>query len=341
MRVAVISEQLRRRVPGGIGTYVRGLLGASAELAEAGIRVQPRQWRLPVPVVTRAWEHGFLGGTDRFDVVHAPALAFPPTRRPLVVTVHGLEWRDPEHRAPERGRRWHEAALARAVRDGALLLASNAELASTLRADGAMRVTTLDGPMYGADHLPPPDEDAARALLDRVGVTGRFLLSVGTLEPRKNLPRLVEAYRRARADIREPLPLLLVGPAGWGEGLAPTEGVVLTGPVDDAVLAALYAWALAVAYVPLHEGFGLPAVEAMRAGAPVIASRVPSVGEAALLVEPTDVDDIAMALVRVTRTLRERNRLIAAGAAHTADLTWAKAAERHGRLWLQLARGTR
>lgn len=341
MRVAVITEQLRRPVPGGIGTYVRGLLSGAPVLAEAGMWVEPRQRRLPLPLLTRAWDHGFLHGRDNVDVVHAPALAFPPTRRPLVVTVHGLEWRDPEHRAPERGRRWHDAALARAVNNGALLLASSTELASVLRAEGAMRVTTLDGPMYGADHLPAPDEDAATVLLDRVGVTGRFLLSVGTLEPRKNLRRLVEAYRRAQADIKEPLPLVLVGPAGWGEGLVPTEGVVLTGAVDDAVLAALYGRALAVVYVPLHEGFGLPAVEAMRAGAPVIASRIPSVGDAALIVDPTDVDDMALALVRVARTRRERSRLIAAGAAHTAELTWAKAAERHGRLWTQLARGTR
>jgi glycosyltransferase involved in cell wall biosynthesis len=341
MRVALVTEQLRRPVPGGIGTYTRGLLQGAVGLPERGVWVVPRQWRLPARVVTRAWDRGLLAGRGGFDVVHAPALAFPPTSDPLVVTVHGVEWRDPAHHAPQRARRWHEAALARADNSGAVLLASSPELAAKLRADGLRRVVALDGPMYGCDHLPPPDEQGADALLGRLGVEGAFLLTVGTIEPRKNLPRLIEAHGRARAHLPEPYPLVIVGPAGWGEALVPTDGVVLAGAVDDAVLAALYARTVGMAYVPLHEGFGLPAVEAMHAGAPVVASPIPSTGDGALVVDPRDVASIASGLVAVASEGRERDDLVAAGAARAASLTWAAAADRHARLWDQVRRGTR
>jgi glycosyltransferase involved in cell wall biosynthesis len=291
--------------------------------------------------VTRAWDWGLLRVAGTHDVVHAPALAFPPTPHPLVVTVHGLEWRDPAHGAPARAVRWHEAALARAANHGAVLLASTPSLATQLRGEGLPRVATLDGAIYGCDHLPPPDEDAASQLLERLGVGERYLLSVGTLEPRKNLPRLVEAYERARDRLPDRMPLVLVGPDGWGPGVPPSEGVVLTGVVDDAVLAALYGWATGVAYVPLHEGYGLPAVEAMHAGAPVVASPIPSTGDAALVVDPRDVGAIANALVRVATEGAERDELVAAGRAHAAGLTWAAAAERHAELWSQVHRGTR
>lgn len=339
MRVALVAEQLRRPVPGGIGTYIRGLMQGARSLAAENLWVEPRQWRLPVQLVTRAWDHGFLGERRSFDVVHAPALAFPPTRRPLVVTVHGLEWRDPAHQAPARARTWHERALARAAAQGALVLASSTTLAATLRAEGIPRVVELDGPIYGCDHLPPADVTATDALLERLDVHDGFILSVGTLEPRKNLARLVEAYERARPRLR--CPLLLVGPSGWGPGLPPTEGVSFVGAVEDAVLAGLYARARAVAYVPLHEGFGLPAVEAMRAGAPVLASAIPSVGEAALIVDPTDVGAIAAGLGRVVTDGWERDELVARGSAHAAALTWDNAAARHAQLWDQVRRGTR
>jgi glycosyltransferase involved in cell wall biosynthesis len=341
MRVALVTEHLRRPVPGGIGTYIRGLLKGSVVLPERNVWLEPRQARLPRQLVSRAWDRGLLAQRGSFDVVHAPALAFPPTPHPLVVTVHGLEWRDRAHGAPERARRWHEAALARAVASGALLLASTPELAAELRLGGARRVTALDGALYGCDHLPPPDASGATELLDRLEVGERFLLSVGTLEPRKNLARLAAAYELVRGRLPERLPLVLVGPTGWGQELPPADSVILAGHVDDAVLAALYARAVAVAYVPLHEGFGLPAVEAMRAGAPVVASRVPSVGDAALVVDPTDVDAIAAALLRVVTDGDARGTLVAAGRAHSAGLTWAAAAERHAGLWSQVHRGTR
>ncbi len=138
---------------------------------------------------------------------------------------------------------------------------------------------------------------------------------MGTLEPRKNLPRLIEAYGIARRSLPEPWPLVVVGPPGWGPELEPREGVVFTGRVGDGTLASLYARARLLAYVPFEEGFGLPPVEAMHFGTPVVASPLPTTGGAALEVDPTRVDDIAEALVEVATDDALRAGLAAVGAA--------------------------
>ncbi len=151
----------------------------------------------------------------------------------------------------------------------------------------------------GSDHLPPPDLEAASTLLSRLGVHGPFLLSVGTLEPRKNQARLIAAYERVRGLLPEPWPLVMVGPSGWGKQVRPEAGVVLAGLVSPAELSALYAMTRLLAYVPLIEGFGIPPVEAMAFGAPVVASPLPSTAGAAFEVDPHDVESIAEGLLRV------------------------------------------
>ena len=120
---------------------------------------------------------------------------------------------------------------------------------------------------------------------------------------------------------------------GWAEELAPEAGVVLAGMVTGPVLAGLYGRARLVAYVPLLEGFGLPAVEAMYACAPVVASPMPSTGGAAFEVDPRDTDAIADALVQVAGQEGVRSQLVTAGVLRSSELTWAAAAGRHVELW--------
>lgn len=359
MHVLVVAEQLRRRAPGGIGTYVRSLVAAldgdpavtllasrppgrdADPVASLGHPVVTSP--LPGRLLTRAWGRGLAGvAGSRFDVVHAPSLAAPPARgTPVAVAVHDLAWRRVPDAFPRRGRRWHDRALALALRRAAVLLVPSEETADALAAAGARpgQVHVLD-PMYGCDHLPPTDPTGARALLGRLGVHGPYLLSVGTLEPRKNLHRLVEAYGRARAALPDPWPLVLAGPVGWGvdaDTLARAPGVVVAGAVDDAVLAGLYVGARCVAYVPLHEGYGLPAVEAMAAAVPVVASPVPSTGGAALEVDPLDVDAIAAGVVVAATDDRRRSELVTAGLLRAGELTWKAAAGRHVDAWRALA----
>lgn len=342
MRVLLVAQQLRRAAPGGIGTYVRGLVqgldgGADITLLAGGDGLGPRvvDSRLPGPLLTRAWDAGVLRAPAGFDVVHAAALATPATGdTPLVVAMHDLAWRALPDAFPRRGRRWHEAALGRAVKRGASFVVPTATTADALTADGldSRRVHVVD-PMYGADHLPAGDHAAAAEVLARAGVDGPYLLTVATLEPRKNLPRLLEAFTRARPLLPEPWPLVVVGPSGWGEQLKPPPGVVLTGPVPDATLAALYAGARCCAYVPLLEGWGLPAVEAMGACTPVVATPMPSTGGAVVEVDPLDTASIAEGLVVAAGDERRRAELVTAGLLRAGELTWASAARAHRAVW--------
>ena len=357
MRVVLAVEQLRRAVPGGIGTYTRGLLQGLAELETTDefvlhasrARTRPDELvafgrevaasALPGPLLTRAWDRGLLGAPAG-DVVHSTSLAFPPSpAAPLAVFVHDLAWREVPEAYPRRGRLWHEAALKRAIREAARLLVPATTVADALLAAGA-DAAAVDVVVEGCDHLPAADVARTDEVLDRLGVGDGFLLTVSTLEPRKNLPRLLEAYERARPELADPWPLVVVGPAGWGEALPADRvphGVVLAGRVDDAVLAGLYRRCRCLVYVPLVEGFGLPPVEAMRECAPVVASPMPSTAGACLEVEPRDPVAIARAMVAASSDDRVRSELVTAGLMRARELSWKAAAARHVEIWREMA----
>jgi glycosyltransferase involved in cell wall biosynthesis len=155
---------------------------------------------------------------------------------------------------------------------------------------------------------------------DGAAGAGDYLLAVSTLEPRKNLDRLVEGYRRAGLN---GLPLLVAGAAGWGGVRVAGDGVRWLGEVDDEDLARLYRGARAVAYVSLYEGFGLPVLEAMACGAPVVAARNAPLeevsGGAAVLVDPLDPDAIAAGL---HEAIDRRDELRPLGLARARVFDW-------------------
>jgi glycosyltransferase involved in cell wall biosynthesis len=355
MRVGVVAEQLRQRVPGGIGTYTSGLLGGLVALEDPSLTVLALTSRAPSDDPLRAlgvevlssplghraqvklWELGRGRPRGRVDVLHLTSMAGPLAKGdpPTSVMVHDLAWRTHPELTTPRGARWHEAGLARAKRSAQAFVTPSEEVARLLEDDGVARerVAVIG---EGSDHLPSPDHEGALDLLDAHGVTAPFFLSVSTVEPRKNLRRLLAAHG-APSALRD-VPLVVVGPQGWGPELTAERGAILVGAQPGAILAALYERCACFVYVPVTEGFGLPPLEALAHGARVIASSsVPSVRQApdVLVVDPTDVEAISSALEEALRegeqpARRERARDFAD--AHR----WRDVAREHLELWERL-----
>lgn len=275
------------------------------------------------------------------EVYHAvTGFEVPPARGPrYVATVHDLVPLRFPSLVPRR-HRWAvrcllPGALRRARRVIAVSAATRAEILARYRVspDKVHVVPEAAPPGFG-----PPPPAAVAALRARYGLSDRYVLFVGLLEPKKNLPVLLEAVARLRRrGAWGTATLVLAGAPGWGpldlrraverRGLAGTVRVL--GPVPDADLAALYAGATAFVFPSLWEGFGLPVLEAMAAGTPVVAARrgaLPEVaGDAALLVEP-EPDPVADALGALLGDGRLRARLREAGLARAAAFSWERTA---------------
>jgi glycosyltransferase involved in cell wall biosynthesis len=260
---------------------------------------------------------------------------------PSVVVVYDLVPFVPAARAQRRAGRIERATIRPAIRRARRLVCISASTERDLierfpRAAGKTAVMPLaaDARFGGA---------AARAAVEEVarrhGVEpGGFVLAAGTLEPRKNLLRLIRAHGGLPVALRERHPLLFVGPRGWEEdeilaaAAESREHVRLPGFVSDADLAALYAGCSVFCFPSLYEGFGLPVLEAMASGAPVIASNVSSLpevgGDAAVYVDPHDDDAIRAALERLLTSPDERTELSERGRRRAAAFSWNSAAEK-------------
>lgn len=353
MKAAVTLEQCWHRVPGGTATAAIETVRALVEAPERGVDlVGVSAWHqrppvaafappievraLPVPrlALYDSWHRWRRPDIERavgpVDVIHATAVAMPPRTRPVVVSLHDLAFlHEPGHFTP-RGLRFFGRALAIA-RDEADLVLCPSRATITDCEDAGFEPARLRLVPLGVRAAP-----AGAAAVERVrrayGLE-RYVLSVGTLEPRKNLPRLVEAFRRQR---RPHLQLAVVGPRGWNESLAlHLDGVAdLVRPLgfvppDD--LAALYAGAEVFCFPSLREGFGLPVLEAMAQGTPVVTSAGTSTEElatgAGLVVDPRDADAIAGAICSVLDDPALADRLAVAGRARAASYPWARTAD--------------
>ena len=265
---------------------------------------------------------------------------------PVAVTVHDLAWRVMPEVVP-RARRWYyDLLMPIGLRRAARILASSEATARDVAGhfpdlSGRLRVTPLGTPSWvNATVAGPPADPPHRP----------FFLFVGTLEPRKNLPRLLDAYERLLAERGDEAPdLRLVGSPGWAMGplhkrlaLPQLRGrVVVCGYRDRAELRRLYECALALVFPSLCEGFGLPVLEAMACGLPVLTSDLGALrevaGRDALLVDPRDVGAIAGALGRLMDDDALRRRLSLAGPAHAARWSWARTADMTAAVYAEIA----
>jgi glycosyltransferase involved in cell wall biosynthesis len=284
---------------------------------------------VPLRVIQRAWTLAGAPTAERLagraDVVHATSLVPPPTRLPIVSTVHDLAALDHPELHPQRSvdqLRAQVAALDRA----AVVLTVSHTTAAGLEARGFPAERIIVSPL---GVTPPRD----------VGIApppGDYVLAVGALVPRKGLATLV----RAMAAVPSGMRLLLVGPPGPAEAelreLAAQPGVAgrveFLGAVDDATLAALYRGATLLCFPSVSEGFGLPVVEAMTAGVPVVASDIDVVrevgGDAVVRVPVGDVDAFATAIVALATDDSRRRSLVAQGRDRARLYTWEATAAR-------------
>jgi glycosyltransferase involved in cell wall biosynthesis len=278
----------------------------------------------------------------RLDVLHSPDF-IPPAggagRR--IITVHDLTFLYYPEFLTAESRRYYagqiEWAVAEADHISADSEATRRDLIEHLNVPPS-KVTTVHlaaNPIYTAAYSP----EAVAATAAEFGVGRGFILAVGTLEPRKNLPLLLRAYHRLRTEAGLSVPLALVGGKGWMyddvfrtiDALGLGDSVRHLTGVSDTQLAHLYRAAGVLAFPSHYEGFGLPALEALHAGCPVVASDRGSlpevVGEAGVLLPPDDLDAWYKALWQVLSDAGEAERLRRAGPAQAARFSWRKTAE--------------
>lgn len=316
--------------------------GQLAEHVPSGVRVTTRP--MPARAVQRAWRTSNLPPiewfTGRVDVVHGPNYVVPPARHAArVATVHDLTaLHHPELCTPHV--RTYPASIRRALRTGAFVhTVSDFVRAEVIAAFGADpdRVVTVHN---GVDPIP----DADPALGRRAARGDRYVLALGTIEPRKNYPALLRAFDAVAAEDRD-VRLVIAGPDGWGMAqfddalarCAHRDRVTRLGMTDEAGRASLLRGATALAYPSLYEGFGLPPLEAMSVGVPAVVSDagavVEVVGDAAEVAPARDVDAIAAALARVLCDEERRSELIERGRARAAQFTWDATADGLARLY--------
>jgi len=353
---------------GGIGRYTRGLVGALAQLDDPGttryelvvardapldrlpmlpprfrVRRLPfseRQmtilWhRFDLPLWVDAW-------CGPFDVFHAPDFVLPPLRRaPGLVTVHDLSFLTYPSGAVPGLRRWLKRVVPASIRRARHVLADSESTRRDIVRHLAVDAAKVSVVGAGVDRRfrPITDPGALGDVRRRYRLPDRFVLGLGTLEPRKNFEGLIGAFDRIQAEFPE-LHLVIAGGRGWlydpilaAAAVSPAaDRIHVVGFVADEDLPALYSLARTFAFPSHYEGFGLPVLEAMSCGTPVLASdnsSLPEVaGDAAILVPASDVPALADALARLERDTSLRAACRRRGIARAAGYTWEAAARR-------------
>jgi glycosyltransferase involved in cell wall biosynthesis len=350
-----VDARAAAEVPAGRGRVVRELLEA-LEAAGTGhrfflycrepwdeVRLSHRFCWVPIRLPDPGWHVAAAVRASRscdvFLSTNSYLTAWMLTV-PCAVLVYDLVAFLPETRPQARAARIERATIRPAVRRAARLVCISHSTEQDLlkhfpRATGKTTVIPLAA---GDGFRRRRDSAELEAVAHRHGVeVGRYVLTTGSLEPRKNLARLIRAHGALPTELRRAYPLLVVGPRGWEEeeilsaAKERADGVRLTGFVSDDDLAGLYGACAVFCYPSLYEGFGLPVLEAMAAGAPVVTSNVSSLpevgGEAVVYVEPQNEGSIAAALERLLRVPEERVALAKRGRLRAAAFSWERAAQ--------------
>jgi glycosyltransferase involved in cell wall biosynthesis len=330
---------LRLFVAGPVGTADRKAAPRPLHATPISERTLVRLWhRLGSPWPQVEW---FTGGN--LDLFHATDFVLAPSNaRRKLVTVHDLAFLFYPEAAMPSLHRYLNIVVPRSVRRADHLLADSHHTARDLQAQWQVppeRITVVQGAVDHSHFRPISDPAQLAAVRGRYGIGERpFILGLSSLQPRKNFARLIEAFHRARQAAPLPHRLIIGGGKGWlydeifakvqERGLA--EHVHFPGFIADGDLPALYSAADFFAYPSLYEGFGLPVIEALACGTPVLAadnSCLPEAGgPGALYVHAEDVDSIADGILQLAQNEARRAQLRLAGQAHAAQFTWERSA---------------
>ena len=305
-------------------------------LGERWLSILWHRAKVPVPA---DWLSGPV------DLYHCPDFVLPPLRRARgILTVHDLAFLMRPDCADHRLRAYLEEVVPRSVRRADFIIADSENTRNDLVVLLGVKPTQIavvpGGVEGGCKRV--SDADQLHLAREKLSVgSAPFILSIGVIEPRKNLNRLMDAFQimKERKNVPDDLKLVLAGGKGWlyddifqHHADSPVrDDIILPGFVSDELLPAIYSTAEALAFPSLYEGFGLPILEAMACGTPVVASRascLPEVAEgAALLVDPNNVDGLASALELTLLDEDLRARHIQHGLERAAQYTWKGAAE--------------
>jgi glycosyltransferase involved in cell wall biosynthesis len=312
---------------------------------------------LPRPALFQAWNTLAWPSPDLFspaireaDIVHAPFPAVPPVKAPLVVTVHDAGPALFPSAYPRRGVRFHVKGLERAAQRARVVIADTHAAAEEIVAHSPIGKEMVRVVPLGVDHCQATPAETEEVVRRHRLDDAPYVLWVGSLEPRKNIGALIKAFVRLTGSNGVPHRLVLAGPRGWlHEGLiSDLDRAVLgdrlraLGVVTQKDLRSLYAGAALFAFPSIHEGFGLPVLEAMVQGAPVVCSDIAALREvaadAALFVPPTDVDRWVDAIATVAGDSGRRSSLKAAGYHRASLFSWDKTARATHAVYEEVAR---
>ncbi len=355
--IAVDTRWVESRSAGaGTKSYIEGLLGALLRLDTTN---RYHLWGASVPQTSRNAHHDAFGGQYRrawqlawktfgwppldwvgpnADLWHFTNYVAPPTKTRFVVTIHDLAYLDyPQYVEPKNLaylQRFVPETLERAEQVIAVSEATKESLKEKLKVPESRLTVTPEAcdPVY-YESVP---EDQIRLIKDKYGVDGDYFLAVGTLEPRKNLKNLLLAFAGIRRHTKEQL--VIVGGQGWLfdetkellQKLGLGDRVIFTGYAPKQELPALYQGAKLFVFPSVYEGFGIPVLEAMASGTPVICSNTSSLpevgGMAALYFDPQDTEALKLALRRGLEDAVLRERLAEAGREQARQFSWEETA---------------
>ena len=356
-RIGVDARQLSTQVS-GIGRYNAEVLSRLVEMGHEWflyshrplslgtwdrLNVRVRTSRISRTYLRMLWAQSTLplwASQDGLDLFWSPAHRLPlflPHGLARAITIHDLVWRHAGQTMRPLSRWLDQTLMPQAVGAADRVVAISASTAADIEREMPFAAGRIRAIPLGAAELGKP---GPRESLAPLGLSGPYFLFVGTLEPRKNLGRLLEAFSRLPPGLGGSALLAVAGGAGWGGvdvqamvlRLGLKERVRILGFVSDQQLATLYAHALFLAMPSLYEGFGLPLLEAASRGVPVLTSDISSMpevaGDAGVLVSPLDVDSIVKGLAQMLDDTKFRSDLARRAVASAQRFSWDRSARR-------------